>query len=120
MLDWWTMGRATGTGVVAGLLALLLWPAYAAWPDAVLLPFTLLLLIAALCGLSILAATAIDLVRRGDRGRRVRPLRAFDLVVGLLLAGLSLAELRQLADHWSYQPMFVIPAKAVTQGQNAR
>ena len=102
MLGWWTMGRATGTGVLAGLVALLLWPAYAAWPEALLVPFTLLLLVAALCGLSILVATVIDLLRRSDRGRRVRPLRAFDLIVGLLLAGISLAELRQLADHWSF------------------
>lgn len=94
----WSVSRATGIGVVAGLLGLLLWPAYVAWPRAVLLPFTAVLAVAALCGLSILVMTALDIVLRGRRDR-VRPVRAFDVATGLLLAGLSLAELNQLTEH---------------------
>ncbi len=95
MLGWWTIGRATGTGISAGLVCLVLWPIYAAYQERVLWPFVAALAIAAVCGVSILAMTAADmLIRR--RGQRVRPIRAFDIAVGLLLAGPALVELHAL------------------------
>ena len=33
MLRRWTIQRATGIGVSAGLIALILWPLYAAWQE---------------------------------------------------------------------------------------
>ena len=90
----WTLSRASGAGVLAGLAALLLWPAYAAWPGA-LIPFALALGIAAFCGLSMLAFTLIDMVTQ-RRGARMRPLRIFDLVLGLVLSLWSLRTLHAL------------------------
>ena len=89
----WTIGRATAVGVSAGLIALLLWPFYAAWHERVLWPFAAALAVAALCGLSILLTLAIDLLVH-RRGARVRAIRAFDLAVGLLLAGPALVQLK--------------------------
>jgi len=81
----WTIGRASGVGAVAGLAALLLWPIYAAWQDPVR-PFYLgALALAALCGASILAITAIDLARRGQRGGRLLAFRLFDVVLAIAL-----------------------------------
>ncbi len=95
MLAWWTIGRATGIGISAGLICLVLWPIYAAYQERVFWPFAMTLAIAAVCGVSILAITAADmLIRR--RGQRVRPIRAFDIAVGLLLAGPALVELHAL------------------------
>lgn len=91
MLRYWTIGRATGVGVVAGLAALLLWPAYAAFQESVRLPYLVALGIAGFCGVSILAITAIDLAFHRRRGRAVRPVRAFDIALGLLLAVPSLS-----------------------------
>ncbi|WP_324750450.1 hypothetical protein SH591_02935 [Sphingomonas sp. LY54] len=86
MTGLWTLRRATGIGVAAGLAALVLWPVYAAWQEAVRLPYVAALALSAFCGLSILAFTAIDLVQHRKRGRRLRPIRVFDLVLALLLA----------------------------------
>ena len=94
MLKRWTIQRAEGIGVPAGLAALLLWPAYAAW-ESVLPLFAAALAISAFCGLSILVITAFDLaVRR--RGRSLRPVRGFDIALGLLLAAPSLLLLTEL------------------------
>lgn len=93
MARFWTIQRAAGLGVPAGLLSLFLWPAYAAW-EAAQLPFIAALAVTACCGLSILAFTAIDLATR-KRGQIMRRLRTFDLVLGLLLAGPSLAALTE-------------------------
>lgn len=95
MLSGWTIGRATGVGVTAGLAAIVLWPLYAVYQDRVLAPFVAALAVATLCGLSILWITLVDLVTH-RRGERVRPLRAFDLAVALLLALPSLAQLEAL------------------------
>lgn len=91
----WTIGRATAVGLTAGLLALLLWPLYAAWHDRILWPFAAALAVAALCGTWILLALAVDLIVH-RRGARVRAIRAFDLAVGLLLAGPALLQLNAM------------------------
>jgi hypothetical protein len=80
----WTVKRATGTGVVAGLAALLLSLFYPGWPAILRLPFLLAAAVAALCGLSILWITAVDRLRYGRH--RLMPLRVFDIALALLLA----------------------------------
>ncbi len=95
MLGWWTIGRATGTGISAGLVCLVLWPIYAAYQERVLWPFAAALALAAVCGLSILAITAADILFR-RRGRSVRPIRAFDIAIGVGLAVPSILQLRAL------------------------
>lgn len=89
----WTIGRAAGAGALAGLSALILWPVYAAGFDILPL-FLVTLAISAFCGLSLLIITLIDLALHRRRGSRLRPIRAFDLILGLALAAPSLAELR--------------------------
>lgn len=96
MLKMWTISRATGVGVSAGLAALILWPAYAAYQEPLRLPYIAALSIAAFCGLSILAMTLIDVALHRRRGRRVRPVRAFDLLIALLLSAPALAALNVL------------------------
>ena len=77
----WTIQRATVTGLLFGIAALLLagapwnWPI---WPYAAALGLTLL------CGLSTLWITYYDIRTRG-RGGRMRPIRAFDVAAGALL-----------------------------------
>ncbi len=95
MLSAWTIPRATGIGVTAGLAALLLWPLYASYQQSVLWAFVAALAVAALCGLSILLITAGDMVLH-RRGQSMRPVRAFDLLLGLLLAVPSLIQLEAL------------------------
>ena len=102
-MAWWTIGRATGVGACAGLTALILWPLHAAFPDALLWPYAAALGLAALCGLSILAITAVDMLRR-TRGESVVPIRAFDIALGLALSLPSLAELHSL---WRQLSLFI-------------
>lgn len=85
MLQWWTIGRATGIGAAAGLIALTLWPLYAAVQEPLRLPYLAALAVAAFCGGSILWITAVDLLFHRRRGRRVVPLRVFDVAFALLL-----------------------------------
>ena len=85
MTDLWTLRRATLVGSLAGLVALLLWPAFVFAQTPWRLPFTLALAITAFSGASILAFTLWDMATVA-RGRRVRPARAFDLALGALLA----------------------------------
>jgi hypothetical protein len=85
MLRWWTIGRATGVGVVAGLAAMILWPAYAAVQEPLAIPYGAALAVAAFCGLSILWITTADFLFHRRRGGRVMPLRFFDIAIGLLL-----------------------------------
>ena len=90
----WTIQRAAVTGIATGLAAVLAAAALPAWPDAVRLPYLALLAITAFCGLSVLWITLTDMRRRG-RGGRMRPIRAFDLAVGLALLLPSGFALRQ-------------------------
>jgi hypothetical protein len=96
MLGWWTLGRASAIGAGAALLGLLLWPFWADGGEALLWPFAGLAAVAGLCGASILLITAIDMLTH-RRGRRIRPVRGFDVVLGLGLVALSLAELHSAA-----------------------
>jgi hypothetical protein len=91
MRGWWTIGRASGIGFTAGLLALLLWPFH---DSAAVLrwPFAAALGIAGLCGASILLLALLDTLFR-RRGQRMRPVRVFDFVFGAALVALSLLEL---------------------------
>jgi drug/metabolite transporter (DMT)-like permease len=95
MLSLWTIRRATGVGVVAGLAALILWPVYAAYQERTFWVFVAALAVAAFCGLSILLMTGLDMLlhRRGDR---VRPVRAFDIALGVALLVPSLIQLESL------------------------
>jgi len=85
--DWifgWTAQRATGPGLMAGLVAFFLWPIFASFPDLAFYPFVMALFLASFCGISILALTIVDL-RNNRRGRKIRPIRTFDMVLGLAL-----------------------------------
>ena len=94
MLGWWTIGRASGIGATAALLALLLWPFQRGY-GALLWPFAGFAAVAGLCGLSILFITALDIVLR-RRGKIIRPVRGFDIVLGALLVALSLLQLQEV------------------------
>lgn len=98
MLGWWTIGRATGIGITAGLVSLVLWPIYASYQERVLWPFAGALALAALSGLSILLITTADMLLR-RRGRSLRPVRGFDIAVGTALAVPSLVQLAALSEH---------------------
>jgi hypothetical protein len=78
------MQRATGIGAVAGLAALLVAVVIQAWPEGLLYPYAGLLALTAFCGISILWITASDMRTRGTSGR-MRPIRGFDLALGLVL-----------------------------------
>jgi hypothetical protein len=77
--------HATRSGVIAGMLSLVLWPTYAMLQEPVRVPFIGALLLTAAAGLAILAVTIIDLATV-RRSRLARPARAFDLALGLVLA----------------------------------
>jgi hypothetical protein len=96
MLGWWTLGRASGVGASAGLLALVLWPFSSDGDGALLWPFAAAAALAGLCGASILLITALDILTH-RRGHRMRPVRGFDLVLGVVLLALSLAQLGDAA-----------------------
>lgn len=85
---WWTPARASGIGVAAGLVAAILWPIYAAWPQA-LVPFAAALAITSLCGLTVLGYGVYDLLTR-KRGLKARHARTFDLVLGAVLSAFGL------------------------------
>jgi hypothetical protein len=81
---WWTIQRATGLGTVTGIAAILI-AGLAGTPGYTLLHvYAGLLVVTALCGASILWITAFDMRSRGTSGR-MRPIRAFDGAVGLVL-----------------------------------
>jgi len=97
MLGWWTIGRASGVGVTAALLGLVLWPFYSSYGEPLELPFQVAALLAGLCGASILLITGFDLIFHRRRGDRLRPVRAFDLSLAVALILLSLAQLDTVA-----------------------
>jgi hypothetical protein len=79
----WMLARAVGFGASIGLFALILWPF--AFHPLLLWPFVLLAAAGGLCGIAILAMTAADWRFHRPRGPRIRPVRTFDLLLGLLL-----------------------------------
>jgi len=91
----WTARSATGPGLIAGLAAFFLWPFFASFPNLAFYPFVFSLMLTSFCGLSILVLTVVDL-RNRRRGRQVRPIRAFDVIFGLVLALPSTLELSAL------------------------
>jgi hypothetical protein len=86
----WTVKRATGLGVVAGLAAIVVGLVYPSWPGTLRLPYLGACVLTAFCGLSILWINAVDRLRYGRRGERLVPLRVFDVALGVALAGPSL------------------------------
>ncbi|HEY1606256.1 MAG TPA: hypothetical protein VGF77_11750 [Allosphingosinicella sp.] len=93
----WTLGRAVGVGATLGLLALVLWPFLG--PDSLVTwPFVLTACLAGLSGGWIVLATMFDLSFHRPRGERLRPVRAFDLVLGSALFLLAYLELRDALD----------------------
>jgi len=92
----WTIHQISGAGCVAALLALFLWLFYAGWPEIVRFPFIAALTVTAGCGLIILLITLRDLKHRPGRGSRLRPIRTFDLLLGLALSVPSIIELRAI------------------------
>ena len=84
----WTIGRASIVGIAAGLVALLM-ASFRDPRDVGLYPYAALLAVTAFCGASILWITAFDMRTRGTSGR-MRPVRAFDIAIGLALLAPSL------------------------------
>lgn len=95
-LAYWTTNRISGVGLIAGLAALLLWPVYAQWPELTGWPFMAALGAAAACGIALLWITMRDIQHRPGRGSRLRPIRAFDVILGLALSVPTLVELRAI------------------------
>ena len=96
MLAWWTIGRAGGLGVTALLVGVVLWAVPWERGEILFWVFAAAAAVAGLCGVSILAITLFDtLVHR--RGRRIRPVRVFDVVLGLALVAFSLLQLQTVA-----------------------
>lgn len=78
----WTLPHAIRFGLLAGLAALLLWPAHAISPDRLRTAFIAALGLTAICGGSILFMSLFDLLTVA-RDRRILPARVFDLLLGL-------------------------------------
>jgi hypothetical protein len=95
MLAFWTIQRATVIGIAAGICALIVSSIIGSWPGPLLYSYAGLLGFTALCGVSVLWITLIDIRTRG-RGGRMRPIRAFDVVAGLMLVLPSLYALRKV------------------------
>ena len=81
----WTIGQATQTGILAALVALVAWPAYAIFDGPLRLVFAASLALLAFCGASILAITVLDLKFHRSRGTRVRNMRIFDIALAMLM-----------------------------------
>lgn len=84
----WTLPRATTIGVLAGLAAVLIAGLFGEEIRWLFLFYAALLGLTAFCGASVLWITALDMRRRGT-SHLMRPIRGFDVVVGVLLLGLS-------------------------------
>lgn len=84
----WTIGRASIAGLVIGLLAVLM-VAFRDPRDGGLYLYAALLALTAFCGASVLWITAFDMKERGTSGR-MRPVRGFDIAIGLALLAPSL------------------------------
>ena len=89
----WTLPRATTIGVLAGLAAVLITGLFGEEIRWLFLAYAALLALTAFCGASVLWITVLDMRRRGT-SHLMRPIRGFDVVVGVLLLGLSAYALR--------------------------
>ena len=89
------MRHATRWGLAAGGIAALLWPIHSLVQEPARPWFMLALAIAALCGVAMLALTALDLATV-RRSRSVLPARMFDLALGLALTVPTTAALAEL------------------------
>lgn len=78
----WTLARAVRFGLIAGLVALMLWPVHVVSPDRVRAAFIAALAVTAACGISILFMSIADLLTV-RRDRRILPARLFDVALGL-------------------------------------
>jgi len=88
----WTIKRASNWGLAFGAAALLIQAIFGEETRWLFLLYVALLALTALCGASILWITAFDMKRRGT-SHLMRPVRGFDIAVGLvllLLAGYAL------------------------------
>jgi hypothetical protein len=92
---WWTIPRAAGVGIVAGIGAILLGGLFEYPSDAMLAGYLILVAVTALCGASMLWITLLDMRERGTSGR-ILPIRGFDVALGLALLLPSLYALRPL------------------------
>jgi hypothetical protein len=92
--DIWTLARAVRLGLIAGLIALLLWPVHVISPDRVRVAFIAALAVTAACGVSILFMSIADLLTV-TRDRRILPARLFDVALGL---GLTIPPVLALFD----------------------
>jgi uncharacterized membrane protein HdeD (DUF308 family) len=79
----WTISRASIAGIALGLAALLM-IGLRDPRDGGLYFYAALLALTAFCGASILWITAFDMRQRGTSGR-MRPVRVFDIAIGLAL-----------------------------------
>jgi drug/metabolite transporter (DMT)-like permease len=98
MGSFWTLNRAAGTGLIAGLGAVILWPIFAAYQEPFRFPYMAALSLTAFCGLSVILMTAADFILRPKRGQRTIPIRTLNLVLGLLLFLPASATLGTLID----------------------
>jgi membrane associated rhomboid family serine protease len=96
MLGRGMMGRASGVGASAGLIAVILWSFYSGAGDPLHWPLAAAAAIAGLCGLAILLITLADIFFHRRRSRRIRPVRVFDLALAICLIALSLAQIRDV------------------------
>ena len=95
MIGGWTIGRASGIGASAGLLALIVSALPRAY-DSLAWPLFVLASAAGLCGVSILTITALDIAFHRRRGGRLVPLRIFDVVLGSALLLLCIVQVDDL------------------------
>ena len=84
----WTISRASMLGIVTGVVAVLM-VSFRDPRDVGLYPYAALVALTAFCGASVLWITAFDMRERGTSGR-MRPVRTFDIAIGLALLAPSL------------------------------
>lgn len=80
----WSVGRVEAWGLIFGITSAVLWVAIGLW-NGLAAVLGLALVLTALCGATVLAASLADMFRGPSRGRPVRTIRRFDLVLGTLL-----------------------------------
>jgi hypothetical protein len=89
----WTIQRATTLGIGFGLAALLIEAFFGEERRWLFLAYVALLGLTALAGASVLWITAFDMRRRGT-SHLMRPVRGFDVSIGVVLLGLAAYGLR--------------------------